>query len=325
MRHILTTTITALTILLLASCDTPYTEALPELTPPSKPAGGVLSCRVVDQTDYYIDLEADFYLVDGFGSFVNSINASSIGITTIGDRPVDVLDASLSKASSPVEGDFSAFMLFDDSGSISSTDPDDDRVEAGISMVRLLQDDEEISVGKFSGSSFDVLSPFTQDTNLLIPVIEDLVLGENGGTPLFYAAFNLLDTIDRYAAHDNRAMIAFTDGGDTVGGATPEEIIAKAQALDIAVYTIGLGTSTDLSALAQIAYDTGGAVMLADDAIQLIALYTSLAELLRGGEELFKLNVRIAAAGVSPGNNTRLATITLPGGDVVRLQLTFEI
>lgn len=312
----------------LSSCESNYLEALPELTAPSKPAGGVYKCTLIENDGSNITLEADFYAVNGFGVFIQSLSEQQITMQDENGTELSIISSSLNSDKTTFKGDFSALMLFDDSGSISGNDPDDDRVKAGKAMTRLLRENEEVAVSRFSTSisnNFQILSPFTTDTSMIIPLIEELIYGESGGTPLYYSMDHMLDTIDQYAANENRALIAFTDGADTYGRASIPSIIEEADSLNIPVYTIGLGTNTDLSELAQIAYQTGGAVMLADDAIQLIALYTSLADLLRGGTNIYKLRITIPSLRFNQGSNNSFVTITLPDGEQIRLQLSFNL
>lgn len=328
MKNILSTSILMpVLIILLNSCETNYTTTLPEFIPPSKPAGGVYKCEVIDQNANELTLEAEFYAVNAYGTFIQNLDIDQISFEDENGNSIDLLESNLEQRTTPFNGEFSAMMLFDDSGSISGTDPYDDRVEAGKAMVKLIRENEEVSVSRFTSdlsNKFEILSPFSNDTSTLIPLIEDLVLGENGGTPLYYSIDHMIDTIETHASNQNKALIAFTDGADTYGGADIDNIIQKANAFNIPIYTIGLGTNTDLSELAQIAYDTGGAVMLADDAIQLIALYTSLADLLRGGTNLYRLRITIPSLRFQSGQHNSFVKITLADGEEIRLQLSFS-
>ncbi|MEE9439733.1 MAG: vWA domain-containing protein [Saprospiraceae bacterium] len=312
--------------LFLSACEKEYyTGAIPELVPPSVPAGGVANSAILSENENSITIEVDFYIVDGFGGVIKSLDIDDIYIEIFDS--ISLINTRIVTIDSEDKGEYSALTLYDDSGSIASTDPNDDRIKAGIAMVDLLVGNEEMCVTRFTTSlrdRYEIMVPFTKNKNELKAGIEILSLGESGNTPLYFSMFEMLNYIDDNAGNSNHALIAFTDGKDNVGNVSITSIIARANRLNIPIYTIGLGLGTNLDELAAIAFQTGGAIMLADNAKQLIALYSSLSELLRGNIDLFRLTAEIDKSSFRFGNlNNAFLVVTLPSGEIVRLPVRF--
>jgi hypothetical protein len=79
-----------------------------------------------------------------------------------------------------------------------------------------------------------------------------------------------------------KAVVLFTDGGDTTCGspeacrARREQSIQGANDNQMRLFTIGLSSGVDVAALGELANRTGGAFLYADTAEQLFPLYGSL-------------------------------------------------
>jgi Ca-activated chloride channel family protein len=82
-------------------------------------------------------------------------------------------------------------------------------------------------------------------------------------------------------AGSRRVVLALTDGNDNRSHAGPQDIVTRARAHGIAIYTIGLGSDTDRPLLAKIAADTGGRFYFAPTASDLDRLYARIAEQLK--------------------------------------------
>src|SRR5690606_12642969 len=125
---------------------------------------------------------------------------------------------------------------------------------------------------------------FTREIDGMYDTLDELSNSEEGGTPLYYSTLQMIDEVSS-TAHNvkNKALIVFTDGADTEGGALPHQIVNKAVGSDVQVFTVGLGAFLpNLDILAEIAHQTGGYFMWAQDARQLISYFGTLDNLLHG-------------------------------------------
>ena len=91
------------------------------------------------------------------------------------------------------------------------------------------------------------------------------------------------------APNANKAVIVFTDGENTDGSATIDDIETVSASTGVKVFTIGLSSSVDFRVLAQIAGRSGGAFIWAGDARQLVSLYGTLGDILRGSMSFYRI------------------------------------
>ncbi|MEO0581107.1 MAG: vWA domain-containing protein [Bacteroidota bacterium] len=276
------------------SCFNKYDELVPVL--PSVPAGGVDQISLQSVSDEVVELEVTIFAVDHFGSFIEGLSQKDFSIDLPSGYAATI--ESVERVSAERLGPYSATMLFDQSGSISGTDPSNDRVTAGVQFVDLLGNGDEASVVAFTSggqyqSPFEVLSGFSRDRATLQQIINSLADNEGGGTPLYRSMFEMIGYTSDNATNTNKAIIAFTDGKDTNGGVSIDAIVEEACANDIKIFTVGLSSGIDAGELSEVAFRTGGAVMLAADAQQLVSLYSSLGELLHGEAEFYKLRMSV--------------------------------
>jgi hypothetical protein len=87
--------------------------------------------------------------------------------------------------------------------------------------------------------------------------------------------FGLLELINN-GVNQCRAVIAMTDGRDSVSSRTVAEIISLADRNRIRVCTVGLGDSVNRSSLQTIAVQTGGRFFETPHAAQLVAIYQEI-------------------------------------------------
>ncbi|HHS95005.1 MAG TPA: VWA domain-containing protein, partial [Phaeodactylibacter sp.] len=203
------------------------------------------------------------------------------------DGNYDVAITEIKPGENEKAGPYSVMLLFDQSGSISDTDPGNARIDAGKAFVDIMGNSDEAALAVFPHS--EPYSDFTQDKTHLKDLIETMRNNNGGGTPLFSSIYGHLDYVCHQSKNDNKAIIVFTDGQDSNTGFI-QNIIDTAKQCDIAVYTIGLGdeNSLDFEFLALLATGTGGAVMYAQDALQLITLYNSLSDFLHGDGSFYE-------------------------------------
>ncbi|MEO1259841.1 MAG: VWA domain-containing protein [Bacteroidota bacterium] len=271
-------------------CFEEHDELVPELE--GVPAGGMVGLEITKVEGDLAELEMIFFVVDHFGGFISGLNPEDFTVSGL-QNEIEFAITSLIEEEDEDKGPFSTTLLFDQSGSIASTDPQDARIEAGTSFARIVSGNDEAAIAAFtSGSQFqspyELLVDFTNQSDDLIPSIEVLAGRTGGGTPLYISTFDLISYTANNGKNPNRAIVAFTDGGDTAGGVSVNELIQKACAEEVRIYTVGLGDGIEFDVLSEIAFRTGGAVMLAEDAVQLVALYNSLSDLLHGKARFYR-------------------------------------
>ncbi|MFT6333979.1 MAG: hypothetical protein ACJATI_000711 [Halioglobus sp.] len=283
-------------IICITGCIEDQNDIIPDLE--GEPAAGIIDIDIESVDSNELIINVDLFAVDHLGGFIQNLGASNfeIGDNSSSFQSAEILD--LRESRQEERGPFSATMLFDQSGSISSTDPSNARVEAGVKFAEIVNDGDEASVVAFTSggnytSPYQILTEFSDDPEVLIPPILDLANNESGGTPLYISAAAMCDYTGEKAKNNNKAIIAFTDGANTDSGVSVDQLIDKACDNDVRIYTVGLGNGVSFAELSEIAFETNGAVLLAENAIQLVSLYSSMGELLHGNVEAFKLRVKV--------------------------------
>lgn len=123
-------------------------------------------------------------------------------------------------------------------------------------------------------------SNLTSDKVLLKSVINNLVCG--GGTNMYDSIVVSVDEIKD--ASGNKAIIILTDGVSSAYQYNLSSATAYAKANNIPVYTIGLGSDVDESALGYIANETGGEYYFAPTSEELAGIYSEIAVMLIAGD-----------------------------------------
>jgi hypothetical protein len=185
---------------------------------------------------------------------------------------------------------YEAVMLFDRSGSMASNDPADDTLAAAREFVNRMDRFGSAWVAAFPGGfTSRPTSPvtfygsgFTADKTQLLSHIAS-VGGPSGDTPLWDS---MLQSIFKFSTFTpppgaTRALLAFSDGEDTVSTQSPAAVQSNALQRQVKVFAINLRNSSS-QRLDSIALATGGAVYSTDDAKKLIAFYGTLGRLLSG-------------------------------------------
>lgn len=167
------------------------------------------------------------------------------------------------------------------------SDPDDIRIDGSQMFVDAMGSKDQAAVIRFDcpcPPGVNVVQDLTGDKNMLKAALDSLRNDEGGNTPLYQAIDVSIDTV---AATNmaKKAVVVLTDGRNTEAGPTPDELIAKAQDNDVAIYAIGLGNpndplSLDRAELTRIGQLTGGAFFFAEDANALIHIFDGLTAIL---------------------------------------------
>lgn len=299
------------------------------------PSGAIIDTRVISSNNGVYVFEADVHVVDDRGNYIRNLNNSSFTIrdTTIGGIQYSFKLLDLSKGlATPAKGDYSAALLLDQSGSILTTDPNDLRLEASKVFFNALGPNDNVALASFTANyyyDYKIHYGFTRKIESLKKTIDSLSYTVGGGTPLYYSMYEMVNYTSSKATHkNNKALVVFTDGDDTNGGASPEEIIDLAKEKDVQVFTVGLGSSiSSLNVLADIADETGGSFMWAQDAKQLISFFGTLGNLLKGNASYYRVRWQVSTSRAlsSKRNYLFYQQIRLPNGRVLRIPVSVKL
>ena len=223
-----------------------------------------------------------------------SLPASAFSIPNA--APYSFAQVSVNYTSTPSRGPVSAFVALDASGSVSNiSDPSGVRIQAAKTFFQTLSGGDNAMLGYFpAASNSPNLFAYTQvgfvsNGSIYLPYLDQVSkLGNLLGTPLFNATIQAIDQAAALGTNANKAVVLFTDGQPAADPATIDQAVAEALAKNVRVYAAGLGADTDTALLAQLAQRTGGSVMFASDAGQLITFYKTLGNLLQGAGTFYR-------------------------------------
>lgn len=175
-------------------------------------------------------------------------------------------------------GPSEVMLTIDASSSMSSSDPDDLRIDAGKRFVDAMTSNVRAGVVKFTNGG-TLLQGLTTDRQALHDALD--LLDANGSTSLTAGVSTSLTHLDGNARSGaGRFIILLTDGV----GDWDETLEDDAVASGTVIYTVGLGGDVNDALLQQIATNTGGAYYKADtpediDPIfqQILVLVTAIA------------------------------------------------
>lgn len=215
--------------------------------------------------------------------------------------PVD--NFTLTEMSDPNQG-ISVVLVLDVSGSMSE-DIDALRAAAATLYDTVLQQTDESAIITFAvredGTGVNLSDPFpqmvqgieemfTNDEGRLKNLINAILIDESAGTPLYDAIYKGARLARDKAANSRRVVIVMTDGVDANRQGVPEEgstiydrnsLIEELRALNVPVFTVGLGNEIDGAFLQRVANATGGTYQHAPQASDLANIFTDVASQLK--------------------------------------------
>lgn len=125
--------------------------------------------------------------------------------------------------------------------------------DAAKQLVASLLPQQEVALYSFSGDVI-LLQDFTADVDLLKAAIDRLTLG-SATTDLYGAIY---DTLDRWTESyslngiETGFLVLLTDGSDTTGRRTRQEVLAKRDNEGKRIFAIGLGAEADTASLSML-------------------------------------------------------------------------
>lgn len=216
---------------------------------------------------------------------------------------------------------YAAALMLDQSGSVAVSDPTGARLYSAKAFVKGLGAGDHVLLSAFASGNaakipakpLTVYPPFRDaatvaDTPSYFSTLDSLAALAGGDTPLYSALDELRDRVVADApAGIAKSVVIFTDGDDTECGspdACRQASIDAANAAGLRIFTIGLTSGVNFEALGELANETGGAFLFAENAEQLIPLYGSVGRLLSLSLPTYRLSWTVDADAdvFVPGN-----------------------
>ena len=312
------------------------------LRPESLPFAAVLASREVSRSGATLVMEVDVAVVDADARPVSSLNQTSFQIQNFTPPNVGfsyaIVQQSVAVVTGTTLGPFSALMLMDQSGSIASTDPNNSRLQAAKIFFDALGPGDFVRLAAFAGSGSQLpFQPITlygpgfiSDGRSYFGTLNSLAGLIGGSTPLYRSTDQMIVHTANNAPTSNKAVVVFTDGDDTEGGTTINDIAARCASTGVRVFMVGLGSGIQTAVLGEIAHRCRGAVMRATDPRQLVAMYGTLGAMLSGAVSFYRTrwNVSVVGAGgVFHGipTFTTAMTVNVPGGTAVSVPVYLSL
>lgn len=312
------------------------------LSPPSLPSGGALDVFVTNYTATSADFVIDLFVVDSASNLL-PVDASDLTIDTwelSGGAQAQFTLNDSDLMNQDYVGPYSATFLFDQSGSITGTDPSDIRIDAAKVFLANLGSGDEVALLAFADGGSLPDSPvtayhdettgdaFTRDASGFDGALRFLADNEGGGTPLYDAIRTAVTYTVNNSNNANRAVIVFTDGEDTASSASLDDAVNLANSRAVPLHTIALSSGVDLGVLSELAGATGGSLALASDAKRLVSYYGALGPYLSGTAQYYRTAWQVELSGGTDrfGRGGWLRTsvaVNAPGG-VVRIPFRLD-
>jgi len=252
--------------------------------PISEPVASIIHYDVLEHTRLYSKVKIDFFIADGIENLDN-FYASDISFSSDDNTVCNIVD--FQKKYQYSEGNFSVELSIDQSGSIEDTDPKDRRLIAANLFCSRMSSSDYVYLSAFASNGYlpyDITGwgDFTNNGFDYFSIIEDLKNLVGGGTPLYQAAVSAILNLSSNGPTENKVLILFTDGEDTDGGYSVDDVIQIANNHNVKIYTVGLGSGTNNYILSKIANNTGGATLSTTDSKKLISFFGVVGNIIKG-------------------------------------------
>lgn len=231
---------------------------------------------------------------------------------------------------------YSALLLMDQSGSIVQTDPANSRLMAGKVFLNALGPGDAVQLAAFASGGLLPAQPvtlygtgFTANGSSFFGALDQLAALEAGSTPLYLATHSMISYVASSAPTPNKALVVFTDGDDTYGQATLQNVVDACTHHGVRLYMVALGSAVTVDTLGFMVGRCGGTVMAATDAPQLVSLFGTLGGILSGAATVYRTRWQTATA--APGCFCAFIyfdaplTITVPGAPPLTTRVWLNI
>ncbi|NTY01924.1 VWA domain-containing protein [Deinococcus sp. JMULE3] len=267
------TPILILTAAILTACggSTPSGPTLP----PAATSGTVNGSRMVAQGTY------QFSFTPVSGETVTGtaqIDSASVRNLSAGQANVKVC------GNVKTNGDLTAALALDSTGSMSWNDPDERRRQAGHAFAKRMRKEDMGAVLSFDATTLPseglraayLWQDFTGNQGLMTAAVNHATF-VGGNTPLYDAILDVSDLLEATGKTNTRILI-LTDGEDNASKATVDEVVATANANGTPVYIVGLDVTgeVDFAVSQDITSRTGGFFQQTNDPDELTEMFGKL-------------------------------------------------
>ena len=285
----------------------------------SLPSAIALSTRVLGMAGNQMSFEVRMAVLGADSRPIVGLAPSSFSVSDF--TGVSFQQNAIAEGFSSNIGPYSAVLLMDQSESIVTTDPSNSRLQAGKEFFAALTPPDNAMLAAFASNGALPFAPvttwgtFSSDGRGFFPTLDQLADLESGGTPLYRSTELMVQHLSSRGPNANKAVVVFTDGDDTAGGASLGGVIALARARNVRVFTVGLSGSVDTKVLSEMALETGGGMIWAADARQLVSAYGSLGNILRGSMRTYTgVWTARRTSGASWSNTQMWSSVTVSAG-----------
>lgn len=203
---------------------------------------------------------------------------------------------STSTGSAVGTGSFSAALLVDQSGSMSSSDPSDARLSAAKQFAQRMQVGDETALFTFGGS-LTRETDFTSSDAEISAAVEGLGAPSRGSTAIYDSGAEACAFVASHAKQSNQAVVILTDGQDNASSRIPGDLIQECNSLGVKVFTVGFADALP-GVLARIAAEANGTVIHDTEVDVILSGVRSLPDLLRGDAIPRCVNFDVEASGL---------------------------
>lgn len=260
-----------------------------------EPSGATDETAQVDDADFPL-LRLTLTPMTDAGVPVGGLSPDDFAVQE-GGVPID--DFTITERIDPNQG-ISVVLVLDVSGSMRD-DIDALRAATATLYDQVLQQSDESAIVTFAatadGAGVNLSDPFpqltagreagyTNDEGMLKNLINSLIVNEGDGTPLYDAIYKGARMAREEAANSRSIVIVMTDGVDESRAGVAEEgsviydregLIDELRALNVPIFTVGLGDEIDSAFLQRVANTTGGVYQNAPTGEALSGIFTELA------------------------------------------------
>ncbi|MBP0904094.1 hypothetical protein ACFSKN_08580 [Mariniflexile gromovii] len=295
----------------------------------SKPSIAVLDTKIISQDNEEIRFAIRFVVFRDSKHSEDRLKRKDVRIDSLKRPSVFFEQKQFNKKSKKTKEPFSAILLLDQSGSMTSNDRDKKRFVATNIFNENFGQDNYLMLWSFGlrGNAFQSYSDgFVKDTFLFKKQIKELEATKaSGSSPLFKAQDSTSKYLNKYAPTKIKALVSFTDG--VAGGkAAYENTIATSLENEIPLYNICLLSKSKL--LKQQAFDTHGAYIQVDNLKQLLSVFGNLGGIINGTSTTYYTEwtaKNLKGKFAKKGRFNHEMIIQLPYRDKTEIKLTFEL
>lgn len=271
-----------------------------EINEDGAPSGAIIRVATPVRSNQTTTFSIDVHVVNASGNFVNSLGPQNFSIKDTSSNPrgmtFKLLDVK-GGGKTDFKGDYSAFLLLDQSGSTDATDPDNLRIQASQIFMDAMGNNDKVALGSFTTgynySSYNgytyLHGGFTNNGQSFYSSLDSLAtIISKGNTPLFCSTQWAINYTATKAPNKNKVVVVFTDGVDNYGSSQATTTALSIQK-NVPIFTVGLSNDVNFSVLNNMALSSGGTFMWAKDAKQLISYFGTLGNLLHGNANYYTL------------------------------------